>query len=84
MAVGVAVTVINIAVGTYFVAMIVFAIDTYRFLFDPVPAVVRCRLHWAGWGTLCQEQQSRPLAQAAPSGTEDGARAPVEDPLLSY
>jgi hypothetical protein len=35
MAVGVAVTVINIAVGTYFVAMIVFAIDTYRFFSIP-------------------------------------------------
>jgi glycosyltransferase involved in cell wall biosynthesis len=50
---------IEIAVGTYFVAMIVFAIDTYNFFSIPFLLLFVAGYYWAGWGTLYQEQQSR-------------------------
>jgi hypothetical protein len=49
---------IEIAVGTYFVAMIVFAIDTYNFFSIPFLLLFVAGYYWAGWGTLYQEQQS--------------------------
>jgi cellulose synthase/poly-beta-1,6-N-acetylglucosamine synthase-like glycosyltransferase len=50
---------IEIAVGTYFAAMIVFAIDTYNFFSIPFLLLFVAGYYWAGWGTLYQEQQSR-------------------------
>src|SRR5580658_8388705 len=50
---------IEIAVGTYFVAMIVFAIDTYNFFSIPFLLLFVAGYYWAGWGTLYQEQRSR-------------------------
>jgi cellulose synthase/poly-beta-1,6-N-acetylglucosamine synthase-like glycosyltransferase len=50
---------IEIAVGTYFVAMIVFAIDTYNFFSIPFLLLFVAGYYWAGWGTLYQEQQNR-------------------------
>src|ERR1039457_2194411 len=50
---------IEIAVGTYFVAMIVFAIETYNFFSIPFLLLFVAGYYWAGWGTLYQEQQSR-------------------------
>ncbi len=50
---------IEIAVGTYFVAMIAFAIDTYNFFSIPFLLLFVAGYYWAGWGTLYQEQQSR-------------------------
>jgi hypothetical protein len=49
---------IEIAIGTYFVAMIVFAIDTYNFFSIPFLLLFVAGYYWAGWGTLYQEQQS--------------------------
>jgi amino acid transporter len=50
---------IEIAVGTYFVLMIVFAIDTYNFFSIPFLLLFVAGYYWAGLGTLYQEQQSR-------------------------
>ncbi len=50
---------IEIAIGTYFVLMIVFAIDTYNFFSIPFLLLFVAGYYWAGWGTLYQEQQSR-------------------------
>ena len=50
---------IEIAIGTYFVAMILFAIDTYNFFSIPFLLLFVAGYYWAGWGTLYQEQQSR-------------------------
>jgi cellulose synthase/poly-beta-1,6-N-acetylglucosamine synthase-like glycosyltransferase len=50
---------IEIAVGTYFLAMIVFAVDTYNFFSIPFLLLFVAGYYWAGWGTLYQEQQSR-------------------------
>ncbi|MGA2580762.1 MAG: cellulose synthase family protein [Bryobacteraceae bacterium] len=50
---------IEIAVGTYFLAMIVFAIETYNFFSIPFLLLFVAGYYWAGWGTLYQEQQTR-------------------------
>jgi cellulose synthase/poly-beta-1,6-N-acetylglucosamine synthase-like glycosyltransferase len=50
---------IEIAVGTYFLAMIAFAIDTYNFFSIPFLLLFVAGYYWAGWGTLYQEQRSR-------------------------
>jgi cellulose synthase/poly-beta-1,6-N-acetylglucosamine synthase-like glycosyltransferase len=50
---------IEIAVGTYFVAMIAFAIDTYNFFSIPFLILFVAGYYWAGFGTLIQEQQDR-------------------------
>jgi len=50
---------IEIAIGTYFVAMIAFAIDTYNFFSIPFLLLFVAGYYWAGWGTLYQEHQSR-------------------------
>ncbi len=50
---------IEIAIGTYFVAMIAFAIDTYNFFSIPFLLLFVAGYYWAGMGTLYQEQQSR-------------------------
>ncbi len=50
---------IEIAVGTYFVAMIAFAIDTNNFFSIPFLLLFVGGYYWAGFGTLIQEQHSR-------------------------
>ena len=45
--------------GTYFLVMVVFAIDTYNFLAIPFLLLFVGGYYWAGFGTLYQEQQGR-------------------------
>ena len=49
----------EIAFGTYFLAMIAFAIDTYNFFSIPFLALFVFGYYWAGFGTLVQEYQGR-------------------------
>ncbi len=49
----------EIAVGTYFLGMIVFAVQTYNFLSIPFLGLFVFGYYWAGFGTLYQEQQGR-------------------------
>jgi cellulose synthase/poly-beta-1,6-N-acetylglucosamine synthase-like glycosyltransferase len=49
---------IEIAIGTYFVAMIAFAIESYNFFSIPFLLLFVAGYYWAGMGTLYQEQQS--------------------------
>jgi cellulose synthase/poly-beta-1,6-N-acetylglucosamine synthase-like glycosyltransferase len=49
----------EIAVGTYFVAMMAFAIETYNFFSLPFLALFVFGYYWAGFGTLYQEYQGR-------------------------
>ncbi len=49
---------IEIAIGTYFVLMIGFAISTYNFFSIPFLLLFVAGYYWAGWGTLYQEHQS--------------------------
>jgi hypothetical protein len=49
----------EIAVGTYFLAMIAFAIDSYNFFAIPFLLLFVCGYYWAGFGTLIQEYQGR-------------------------
>jgi len=50
---------VEILVGTYFLGMVAFAIETYNFLSIPFLALFVCGYYWAGFGTLYQEHQSR-------------------------
>ena len=50
---------IEIAVGTYFLAMVVFAISIYNFLSLPFLLLFVFGYYWAGFSTLYQEYQSR-------------------------
>ena len=50
---------IEIAIGSYFVVMIAFAIDTYNFFAIPFLLLFVAGYYLAGLGTLYQEQQSR-------------------------
>ncbi|HZT31590.1 MAG TPA: cellulose synthase family protein [Bryobacteraceae bacterium] len=50
---------IEIGIGTYFVGMILFAIDTNNFLSIPFLLLFVFGYYWAGFGTLYQEQQGR-------------------------
>ncbi len=49
----------EIAVGTYFVAMMAFAVETYNFFSLPFLALFVFGYYWAGFGTLYQEHQGR-------------------------
>ena len=49
----------EIAVGTYFLGMVVFAITTYNFLSIPFLALFVFGYYWAGFTTLYQEHQKR-------------------------
>jgi cellulose synthase/poly-beta-1,6-N-acetylglucosamine synthase-like glycosyltransferase len=49
----------EILVGTYFVAMVVFAIQTYNYFAIPFLALFVFGYWWAGFGTLFQEHQGR-------------------------
>ena len=50
---------LEIAIGTYFVGMMVFAVTTYNFLSLPFLALFVFGYYWAGFTTLFQEHQSR-------------------------
>ena len=49
----------EIAVGTYFLGMVIFAITTFNFLSIPFLALFVFGYYWAGFTTLYQEHQSR-------------------------
>jgi hypothetical protein len=49
----------EILVGTYFLGMIGFAIQTYNFFSIPFLALFVFGYYWAGFATLYQEHQSR-------------------------
>jgi hypothetical protein len=49
----------EILVGTYFLGMVVFAIQTYNLLAVPFLLLFVFGYYWAGFGTLYQEQQGR-------------------------
>jgi len=49
----------EIAVGSYFVGMMVFAVQTYNFLSLPFLFLFVAGYYWAGFGTLYQEHQGR-------------------------
>ncbi|HTP31092.1 MAG TPA: cellulose synthase family protein [Candidatus Acidoferrales bacterium] len=49
----------EIAIGTYFVVMVAFAISTYNFLSIPFLALFVFGYYWAGFTTIYQEHQSR-------------------------
>jgi hypothetical protein len=50
---------IEIAVGTYFLLMCVFAVTTYNFFSLPFLGLFVFGYYWAGFGTLYQEHQGR-------------------------
>jgi len=50
---------VEILVGSYFAAMIGFAIETYNFFSIPFLLLFVCGYYWAGFGTLYQEHQGR-------------------------
>jgi cellulose synthase/poly-beta-1,6-N-acetylglucosamine synthase-like glycosyltransferase len=50
---------IELAVGSYFLYMITFAIDTYNYFAIPFLALFTAGYYWAGLATLYQEHQSR-------------------------
>jgi cellulose synthase/poly-beta-1,6-N-acetylglucosamine synthase-like glycosyltransferase len=50
---------IEIAIGTYFVGMILFAVSTYNFPSIPFLSLFVAGYYWAGFGTLYQEYQGR-------------------------
>ncbi|HEX8985912.1 MAG TPA: glycosyltransferase [Bryobacteraceae bacterium] len=51
--------VIEIGIGTYFVLMVVFAIDVYNFFSLPFLLLFVGGYYWAGFGTLIQEYRDR-------------------------
>ena len=50
---------IELAVGTYFVFMVAWAIDSYNFLSVPFLLLFVCGYYWAGFTTLYQEFRDR-------------------------
>ena len=50
---------LEIAIGTYFLGMVVFAITIYNFLSIPFLSLFVFGYYWAGFATLYQEHQSR-------------------------
>src|SRR5882672_2624099 len=50
---------VELAVGSYFLYMIVFAIETYNWFSIPFLALFTAGYYWAGLATLYQEYQSR-------------------------
>jgi hypothetical protein len=49
----------ELAVGTYFLGMVAFAIETYNYLSIPFLALFVFGYYWAGFSTLFQEYQSK-------------------------
>ncbi|HEX4230982.1 MAG TPA: glycosyltransferase [Bryobacteraceae bacterium] len=56
---------IEIAIGSYFVFMVDFAIDTYNFLAIPFLMLFVCGYFWAGFSTLYQEFRDKAAWQKA-------------------
>jgi cellulose synthase/poly-beta-1,6-N-acetylglucosamine synthase-like glycosyltransferase len=50
---------VELACGTYFAAMVIFAIQTYNFFAVPFLLLFVLGYYWAGFGTLYQEHTSR-------------------------
>jgi hypothetical protein len=55
----------EIAVGTYFAIMVVFAIDTFNFFAIPFLLLFVSGYYWAGFSTLYEEWQSKQAWQRA-------------------
>ena len=62
---------IEIAIGSYFVYMVIFAVETYNFFAIPFLMLFVCGYYWAAISTLCEEfrgkiqwQRTRKLAGA--------------------
>jgi cellulose synthase/poly-beta-1,6-N-acetylglucosamine synthase-like glycosyltransferase len=53
---------IEIAIGTYFLGTVAFAIDTYNFFSLPFLLLFVVGYYWAGFATLIQEYRNRVLA----------------------
>jgi cellulose synthase/poly-beta-1,6-N-acetylglucosamine synthase-like glycosyltransferase len=49
----------ELAIGTYFLAMMAFAVDTYNFLALPFLAIFVSGYYWAGFASLWQDFQGR-------------------------
>ena len=49
----------EIGVGTYFLLMVAYAVETYNFLAIPFLSLFVAGYYWAGFGTLYQEYQGR-------------------------
>ena len=56
---------VELAIGTYFLAMVTFAIDTMNLLSVPFLSLFVCGYYWAGFTTLYQEYQDRVQWQRA-------------------
>ena len=50
---------IELAIGTYFLGMVAFAIDTANYLSIPFLMLFVCGYYWAGCATLYQEFQGK-------------------------
>jgi hypothetical protein len=50
---------IELAIGTYFLGMMAFAVDTYNFLALPFLAIFVSGYYWAGCASLWQDLQGR-------------------------
>jgi len=50
---------VELGIGTYFLGMVVYAIETYNFLTIPFLVLFVCGYYWAGLATLYQEYQGR-------------------------
>jgi hypothetical protein len=50
---------IELGIGTYFLAMMAFAVDTYNFLALPFLAIFVSGYYWAGFASLWQDFQGR-------------------------
>jgi len=50
---------LEIGVGTYFLAMVAYAVETYNFAAIPFLLLFVAGYYWAGFGTLYQEYQGR-------------------------
>jgi hypothetical protein len=50
---------IELAIGTYFLGMVAYAVETLNFLTIPFLLLFVCGYYWAGFATLYQEYQGR-------------------------
>jgi cellulose synthase/poly-beta-1,6-N-acetylglucosamine synthase-like glycosyltransferase len=69
---------IEIAIGTYFVLAIAYAIDVYNFLSIPFLALFVGGYYWAGFATLIQEYRDRLRATRAAASLPARVTNPVE------
>ena len=56
---------VELGIGTYFLAMVTFAIETMNLLSVPFLLLFVCGYYWAGFTTLYQEHQDRVQWQRA-------------------